>query len=86
MQTQASKLVLEGTNVKRIFVDGGFSKNPIYMQLLASAFPEMEVFAASVAQATSIGAALAIHKHWNSKSLATNIIDLNFYSASELVL
>jgi sugar (pentulose or hexulose) kinase len=86
LQTQASKLVLENTDVKRIFVDGGFSKNPIYMQLLASAFPEMEVFAASVAQATSIGAALAIHKHWNSKSLPTNIIDLKFYSASELVL
>lgn len=86
LQIQASKLVLDGTDVKRIFVDGGFSKNPIYMQLLASAFPELEVFAASVAQATSIGAALAIHKHWNSQALPTNIIDLKFYSASELVL
>lgn len=86
LQIQASKLVLDGTDVKRIFVDGGFSKNPIYMQLLASAFPEMEVFAASVAQATSIGAALAIHQHWNSHALPTNIIDLKFYSASELVL
>jgi len=86
LQTQVSMLVLKGTDVKRIFVDGGFSKNPIYMQLLASAFPEMEVFAASVAQATSIGAALAIHKHWNSQALPTNIIDLKFYSASELVL
>ena len=83
LQAISTNMVVKGTGVKRIFVDGGFSNNSIYMQLLAAAFPDMEVFAASVAQATSIGAALAIHKHWNSKSLPTNIIDLKYYSASQ---
>lgn len=82
LQAISTNMVVKNTDVKRIFVDGGFSNNTIYMQLLAEAFPELEVFAASVAQATSIGAALAIHKHWNSQSLPTNIIDLKFYSAS----
>jgi sugar (pentulose or hexulose) kinase len=82
LQAGSTGLVLKGTAVKRIFVDGGFSQNPVYMQMLASAFPAMEVFAASVAQATSIGAALAIHKYWNRQPLPTNIIDLKFYSAS----
>ncbi|MGV3509802.1 MAG: FGGY-family carbohydrate kinase, partial [Sphingobacteriaceae bacterium] len=82
LQAISTNMVVKNTDVKRIFVDGGFSNNSIYMQLLAVAFPEMEVFAASVAQATSIGAALAIHKHWNSQSLPTNIIDLKFYSAT----
>ncbi len=80
-QLASTKLVVpEDGKVSRIFVDGGFSKNAIYMHLLAAAFPEMEVYAASVAQATSVGAALAIHKHWNSKPLPGDIIDLRFYA------
>lgn len=80
-QVSATRLVLNDDTVKRIFVDGGFSKNPIFMHLLAAAFPDIEVFAASVAQATAMGAALAIHKHWNTKSLPGDIIDLKYYSA-----
>ena len=38
-QLASAQLVLEGTAAKRIFVDGGFSKNDIYMNLLASVFP-----------------------------------------------
>ena len=84
-QVTSSKLVIQDDNVKRIFVDGGFSKNPIYMNLLAEAFPEMEVYAASVAQATAVGAALAIHKHWNSKPMPADIIDLKFYAKPAVV-
>lgn len=65
--------------VTRIFVDGGFGKNPIYMNLLAAAFPDMEVFAASVAQATALGAALAIHQHWNQGSIPADCIQLKPY-------
>ncbi len=84
-QVASSKLVIPDDNVKRIFVDGGFSKNPIYMNLLADAFPDMEVYAASVAQATAVGAALAIHKHWNSKPMPADIIDLKFYAKPAIV-
>ncbi len=81
-QVASTRLVLdEKTPVRRIFVDGGFSKNPIYMNLLASQFPEIEVFAASVAQATAIGAALAIHKHWNTQAVPSNLIDLKYYAS-----
>ena len=76
----STELVLKGTTVKRIFVDGGFSKNAIYMNLLASFFPEIEVFAASMAQATAVGTALSIHKAWNKKSLPNDIIELKFYA------
>jgi len=64
-QQQSTNLVLKDTGVKKIFVDGGFSENSVYMSLLANAFPEIEVFKASVAQASAIGAALVIHKEWN---------------------
>ena len=83
-QHASTWLVLKGSEVKRIFVDGGFSKNPIYMYLIAAAFPEMEVYAASISQASAIGAALAIHKDWNKKPLSGNIIDLKYYSSSSI--
>jgi sugar (pentulose or hexulose) kinase len=84
-QLTSTKLVLQDNDVNRIFVDGGFSKNSVYMHLLAEAFPDMEIYAASVAQATSLGAALAIHKHWNSKPLPADIIDLKFYAKPSIV-
>ena len=81
-QVRSTNLVLRGTGVKRIFVDGGFSKNPIYMYLMAEAFPTIEVYAASVAQASALGAALVIHQHWNNKPLPSNIIDMKLYSVT----
>lgn len=76
----STSLVLEGTQVRRIFVDGGFSKNLVYMNLLASVFPGIEVFAASMAQATAIGAAFAINKSWNKKPAPNDIIELKYFS------
>lgn len=81
-QAASTQRVLENTGVCRIFVDGGFSKNEIYMFMLASMFPHVEVFAASVAQASAIGAALAMHNRWNHKPLPGNIIDLKYYSSN----
>ena len=83
-QQQAStQLVIQNTGVKRIFVDGGFSKNVVYMNLLAEAFPHFEVFAASVAQATAIGAALSIHKYWNTKTIPGDMIELKYYAVPQ---
>lgn len=81
-QYASTRLVLNGTGVKRIFVDGGFSKNVIYMNLLAAMFPDMEIFAASMAQATAMGAALAIHHAWNRRALPNDLIELKYYSVT----
>lgn len=78
-QMVSTNLVIHNSPVKKVFVDGGFSKNSIYMNLLAEAFPSMEVYAASMAQASSLGAALAIHKNWNTKPIQNDLIDLKFY-------
>ncbi len=75
-QTVSTELALNDSPVQKLFVDGGFGKNEIYMNLLAKAFPEMEVYAASVAQATALGAALAIHEDWNTKVIPQNLIEL----------
>ena len=85
MQFLSTSLVIDGHAVKRIFVDGGFSNNSVFMNLLANAFPEMEVFAASMAQATAVGAALAIHQEWNSKPIPNDIIGLKYYSSGKAI-
>ena len=79
-QHASTSLVLTGTPVKRLFVDGGFGKNLVYMNLLAKAFPELEVFAASMAQATAVGTALSIHHAWNKNPFPSNLIELKYYS------
>jgi sugar (pentulose or hexulose) kinase len=81
-QRSSTQLILSGTSVKRLFVDGGFSKNSIFMNLLSATFPKLEVFAASMAQATAVGTALAIHHQWNDKAIPNDIIELKYYSTT----
>lgn len=85
LQVSSTNLILSGTNTKRIFVDGGFSKNKVYMNLIAMSFPKMEVFAASMAQSTALGAAIALHKSWNRKPLPSNLIELNYYQSTAYI-
>ncbi len=84
-QLISTSLVLADSPVRRIFVDGGFGNNPIYMNLLAIAFPDIEVYAASVAQASALGAALAIHQHWNSQPIPDTCVALKKYTAPPAV-
>jgi len=84
-QVYSTQLVLNNSPVKRLFVDGGFSKNSIYMNLLAAAFPHIEIYSASMAQATALGAALAIHKAWNKKDVPNNLIGLQYYAALQKI-
>ena len=83
-QTRSTKLVITGIAVKKIFVDGGFGKNPVYMNLLAKALPGMEVYAATVPQASALGAAVVIHHHWNKNSLPAGMISLKHYANNEM--
>ncbi len=77
-QVVALNLVLT-SEISKIFVDGGFSKNEIFMTLLAEALPGLAVYAATVAQASALGAAVAVHDIWNSKPLPTNLVGLKKY-------
>jgi sugar (pentulose or hexulose) kinase len=73
-QVRSTRLALGRSPVRRIFVDGGFSKNALYLALLAQAFPDLEVCAAEVAQATALGAALALHATWNTRPVPKTLI------------
>jgi len=80
---KASTQLITNQGVKHIFVDGGFSKNSVFMNLLAFSFPELEVFGTTVAQSTSLGAALAIHQHWNTSPVPRDIIELRYYGMNQ---
>ena len=73
-QQKVSTGLILNDSITKIFVDGGFGKNKIYMTLLATAFPKLEVFAASLPQSSARGAALAMHENWNKKPLPNDFI------------
>jgi sugar (pentulose or hexulose) kinase len=45
-----------------MYISGGFSKNPIFLKLLASRFPDKNIYTSEVANATSLGAAMVLWK------------------------
>ena len=79
-QIESINLVLKHQGAESIFVDGGFSKNHVFMSMLASHYQNKKVYAAEVAQATALGAALAIHDAWNPNPVGEDLINLKLYS------
>ena len=73
-QAVSLRLALGRTSVRTVYVDGGFSKNRLYMSGLARKFPEMSIIPAEVGQATALGAALSRHQVWNSWPVPDNLI------------
>lgn len=69
-------LVLKHAAVDHIYVDGGFSKNAVFMTILAKSLPDKKLYASEVAQATALGAALALHDHWNPQQKIEQLIQL----------
>lgn len=82
-QKASADMVLQNTEIDNIYVDGGFCKNKIYMQLLANAFSTKNVFATSMTQGTALGAALAIHDSWNGRQLSESLISLKRWIAHQ---
>lgn len=74
MQIRSTDLVLHPSSVKSIYVDGGFSNNQLFMQLIASHYVGYNIYAASVAQASALGAAVSIHEKWNDLPLPQSLI------------
>ena len=86
LQQQSSQWVLNGADVNDIYVDGGFSNNEIFMQLLAYVFRGKKVYAAALPQSSSLGAAMVIHSAWNSNKINNNLLRLKYYPFPEELL
>ena len=62
-QLESLHLAAEGEidNFKVLVVDGGFSRNQVFMSLLKRFFPDLRVKAGKAAQGTALGTALALN-------------------------
>ncbi|MBC6491834.1 FGGY-family carbohydrate kinase [Flavihumibacter stibioxidans] len=59
LQCYSSQLVLRNAAVQQLFVDGGFSRNPIFMRLLQDKLEAVGVLSMNISQASALGAAIA---------------------------
>lgn len=75
-QISSMKLTMGSVVPKIIYVDGGFSKNDIFMKLLSEAFFDKKVYASSLAVASSLGAALVINEAWQPIPITPNLLNL----------
>lgn len=80
MQVESTKLVLENSPVKNIYVVGGFSNNELFIQLISNYFSSYKVFAATVAQASALGAAIALHDQWNASIIPSSLVKIKEFN------
>lgn len=78
LQKRAIRIIQDHT-ITALYIDGGFSKNKVFMHFMARALPDLQVYAAELPQASAIGAAMVIHAHWNDRELPVQAIDLLKY-------
>jgi sugar (pentulose or hexulose) kinase len=60
LQAAAIRLALGKSQIKKMFISGGFNNNKLFIKLLATLFPQIEVYSATVSKATALGAALVL--------------------------
>jgi sugar (pentulose or hexulose) kinase len=68
LMIELSDLVMDAINLvipeldepKNLYITGGFSKNSIFLKLIASSFPHMRVFTSEINNSTALGAALVL--------------------------
>jgi sugar (pentulose or hexulose) kinase len=84
-QIFSTGLIIGKDVIKSIFVDGGFSKNEIFMQLLADGFRNQQVFSSEVAQASALGALLCVNPE-SEKYLSKNFTSKYYQPQHDTVL
>ena len=47
-------------DTENIYITGGFSNNPLFLKLIAEAYPTKKVYTSEIPNATALGAALVI--------------------------
>src|SRR5690606_36608139 len=73
IQTESLKLAIGKSRIKTIFLDGGFSGNEVFMQLLANKLPQYRLMSSSFAKGTALGAAILVnHAKISSDFLSKN--------------
>jgi hypothetical protein len=78
MQAMAIETALGSSVVRKICISGDFCDNLIFIKLLASRFPDMEIYTTSIENASALGAALVMHKSWNTEEIG-KLFEVNLF-------
>ncbi len=62
LQLASLNLVLRGSPVQRIFVDGGFNANLIFLEMLRKKLPDLEIIPSNFPNGSALGAAMLINE------------------------
>lgn len=62
-QIKAIKIAIEGKEFQRMYIDGGFSKNKIFIQSLKIQLPATEIIVSEFSSGASLGAAMQVKGH-----------------------
>ena len=60
LQVEKIWLVLNGENVKKVFIDGGFVENSIFINILAAKLPDFEIIPSEMPLGSAIGATFSV--------------------------
>ena len=84
LQIEAAERAIGNTSVKKLYIDGGFAKNDLYVQLLSRHFSELKIRTTQSPLGSALGAAVVIanedikknflKKHYAMKKISSKII------------
>ena len=73
LQARSIETAVGNTNVRTLFIDGGFSDNKVFLELISHRFRELELHTTDSSLGSALGAAICISdKGLNSKFLKRN--------------
>lgn len=69
LQIQASELSLGNTTIKKVYIDGGFAENELFVKLVSTHFKNYEVLTAKASNGSALGAALMVNEGIGGKDI-----------------
>lgn len=79
IQAESIRLAHGKNNIDKLIVTGGFSQNDFFVKLLASFFPEKNIYTSSLPNASALGAAMVVNNNEElqiNKDVAKNLLAL----------
>ncbi|BDC99115.1 FGGY-family carbohydrate kinase [Persicobacter psychrovividus] len=84
LQASAIESVIGESEVGKVFVAGGFSYNDNFKRILPAILPDIQFYTNGVNRATALGAALALHTHWNKETNLDNLLQFEMINEFDI--
>ena len=61
LQVEKIELVINGRSIKKIYLDGGFVDNQIFIDILSKKLPDFQIIPSKIPLGSAIGTAMAVN-------------------------